>query len=55
MNRISRISIVAGLVAASVLVIVGAPAAPAADAATGHGATGARASFHDAMRQSTGD
>lgn len=49
MTPIVRLGTLAGLLTA-VLMLAG-PSAPAADAAAGHGASGARADFHDAMRK----
>jgi hypothetical protein len=52
MTRILRLSAFGGLVVAIALgVALIVPPPPSADAASGHGATGARAGFHDAMRK----
>jgi hypothetical protein len=51
MTRVGRLGTLAGLITAGLLVVLAAPSAPSADAAVGHGAVGARAAFHDAMRK----
>jgi len=51
MTRIARLGTLAGLLAAGLILGVMVSSAPPADAAAGHGATGARATFHDAMRK----
>lgn len=50
MSRTTRLGLIAGLLTASLAVAVAFTAAPATDAVPGHGAVGARAAFHDAMR-----
>lgn len=51
MTRTARLGTLAGLLTAGLVLVLAVPSAPAADAAAGHGATGARADFHDAMRK----
>ncbi len=51
MTRTARLGTLAGLLIAGFVLVLGVPSTPAADAASGHGATGARADFHDAMRK----
>ena len=52
MTRTTRLgAFAAGLATAALAFTVFAPSAAPAEAATGHGATGARAEFHDAMRK----
>jgi hypothetical protein len=51
MTRVGRLGTLAGLITAGLLVVLAAPSAPSTDAAVGHGAVGARAAFHDAMRK----
>lgn len=51
MTRTARLGTLAGLLTAGLILVVAVPSAPPADAAAGHGATGARATFHDAMRK----
>ena len=52
MTRTTRLgAFAAGLASAALAFTVFAPSAPPAEAATGHGAAGARAEFHDAMRK----
>jgi hypothetical protein len=51
MSRTVRAAALGGLLTASLALAVTSVPTPAADAAVGHGAVGARAAFHDAMRQ----
>ncbi len=51
MTRIARLGVLGGLLTAALVFVLAAPSAPSADAAVPHGAVGARAAFHDAMRQ----
>ena len=51
MTRTARLGTIAGLLTAGLILVVAVPSAPPADAAAGHGAGGARATFHDAMRK----
>lgn len=51
MSRTARAAALGGLLTAALALAVTFVPAPAADAAVGHGAVGARATFHDAMRQ----
>jgi len=51
MSRTVRAAALGGLLTASLALAVTFVPTPAADAAVGHGAVGARAAFHDAMRQ----
>lgn len=51
MSRTMRLGLIAGLLTASVAAAFAFTSAPAAEAGPGHGAAGARAAFHDAMRE----
>lgn len=51
MTRTARLGTLAGLLTAGLVLVLAAPSAPRAEAAADHSATGARAAFHDAMRQ----
>lgn len=51
MTRTARLGTIVGLLTASLIFMVADPSAPPAEAAAGHGATGARAIFQDAMRK----
>ena len=51
MTRTARLGTLAGLLTAGLILVVAVPSAPPANAAAGHGATGARATFHDTMRK----
>jgi hypothetical protein len=51
MTRVGRLGTLAGLISAGLFVVLAAPSAPSADATVGHGAVGARAALHDAMRK----
>ncbi len=51
MTRTARLGVLGALLTSGLLLALTAPSAPAADATRGHGATGARAEFHDAMRK----
>ncbi len=50
-TRTARLGTLAGLFTAGLILVLAVPSAPSADAAAGHGATDARAAFHDAMRE----
>lgn len=51
MTRTARLGTLAGLLTAGLILVVALPSTPPAAAAAGHGATSARAAFHDAMRK----
>lgn len=51
MTRTARLGTLAGLFTAGLILVVALPSTPPAAAAAGHGATSARAAFHDAMRK----
>jgi hypothetical protein len=51
MSRKASLGVIAAIVTAAVAFSFAFTSAPAAEAAAGHSATGARASFHDAMRK----
>ena len=51
MSRTVRLGLIAGLLMASLAAAFAFTRAPAAEAGPGHGAAGARAAFHDAMRE----
>ena len=51
MTRTARLGTIAGLLTAGLILAVAVSSAPPAEAAAGHAATGARATFRDAMRK----